>query len=300
MPTIVMKPAMHRSRDRSIAAILALTALALPSTALAVDGAYCVRVDPGGIAQLSVPVIDPNDPTPIIIDQVVGPAVGEVGIALGAPQAGGTAVIVGSSAVLRTVSPPDPSGLSSSSTVAVAITVPAAAPAAAIVNVTSGGAASQPDPQATPCDTAGQVGAVAPSPVSISSPPTTDLGASPIPLLASTAAIFPVQTQSSAVFAPPATGTFFALALQNPGPGDSVISVELWDTVAGLPVASATLTLPSLTKVSRGISELFPGVVPGAGTVLKVTATVPVQMLGISGNQNDGSVRPVLPALASP
>jgi len=299
MPTIVMKPTMDRSRDRSIAAILALTALALPSTALAVGGAYCVRVDPGGTAQLSVPVIDPNDPTPIIIDQVVGPAVGEVGIALGAPEAGGTAVIDGSSAVIRTVSPPDPSGLSSSSTVAVAITVPDAAPAAAIVNVTSGGAASVPDPQATPCDTV-QVGAVAPSPVSITSPPTTDLGASPIPLLASTAAIFPVQTQSSAVFAPPASGTFFALALQNPGPGDSVISVELWDTVAGLPVASATLTLPSLTKVSRGISELFPGVVPGAGTVLKVTATVPVQMLGINGNEADGSVRPVLPALASP
>ena len=101
---------------------------------------------------------------------------------------------------------------------------------------------------------------------------TADLGKSTIPLLAVTEAIFPLQTRASAVFAAPATGTFFALALQNPGPADSIVSVELWD--AGEAVASATLTLPSGTKVSREVSELFPGVIPGAESVLAVTATV--------------------------
>jgi hypothetical protein len=126
----------------------------------------------------------------------------------------------------------------------------------------------------------------------------TDLGKSARPLLAATEAIFPVQTQSSALFAAPASGTFFGLALQNPEPADSIVSVELWD--AGSVVASASLVLPPRTKVSREVSELFPGVIPSAGSLFQLTATVPVQMLGLSGNETDGSVTPVLPALASP
>ena len=126
----------------------------------------------------------------------------------------------------------------------------------------------------------------------------TDLGKSARPLLADTEAIFPVQTQSSALFAAPTSGTFFGLALQNPEPADSIVSVELWD--AGSVVASASVALPPRTKISREVSELFPGVIPSAGSFFRLTATVPVQMLGLSGNESDGSVTPVLPALASP
>jgi len=126
----------------------------------------------------------------------------------------------------------------------------------------------------------------------------TDFGKSARPLLAATEAIFPVQTLSSAVFAAPTSGTFFGLALQNPEPDNSTVSVELLN--AGSVVASATLALPPLTKVSREVSELFPGVIPSADSVFSLTATVPVQMLGVSGNENDSSVTPVLPALASP
>ncbi len=126
----------------------------------------------------------------------------------------------------------------------------------------------------------------------------TDLGKSARPLLAATEAIFPVQTQSSALFAAPTSGTLFGLALQNPEPADSIVSVELWD--AGSVVASASLALPPRTKVSSEVSELFSGVIPSAGSFFRLTATVPVQMLGLSGNENDGSVTPVLPALASP
>ena len=126
----------------------------------------------------------------------------------------------------------------------------------------------------------------------------TDLGKSARPLLAATEAIFPVQPLSSAVFAATTSGTFFGLALQNPEPADSIVSVDLLD--AGSVVASASLALPARTKVSREVSELFPGVIPSAGSVFALTATVPVQMLGLSGNESDSSVTPVLPALASP
>jgi len=127
----------------------------------------------------------------------------------------------------------------------------------------------------------------------------TDLGESAIHLVAATEAIFPAQTRSSALFAAPGNGTFFALALQNPGADESTVSLELWDAEAGSAMASATVTLPSRTKISRAVSELFPGVIPGAATAVMVTATVPVQMLGLSGNEDDGSVAPVLPAPAS-
>jgi len=360
---------MHRSRDRSIAAILALAALAVPSIALAADGTYCVRVLPGQTLQLRVPAV-PNDPTPIIVDQL-GPDFGGVEIVmLGAPEAAGTVLMIGSSAVIRTVYPPETPELSSDPMLAVTITASEEARAGATVNVTSGGSSGR-DASASPCveDVAGQVGVVAPRAVSIgdvlpgggllpagslvavvgdgfqpeaqvliegvalastswvdssrieivtavdaqlvsvTNPDltsatsfatlrTADLGKSTIPLLAVTEAIFPLQTRASAVFAAPATGTFFALALQNPGPADSIVSVELWD--AGEAVASATLTLPSGTKVSREVSELFPGVIPGAESVLAVTATIPVQMLGLRGNEVESSVTAVLPALASP
>ena len=367
MRTMVTKQPMHRSRDRSIAAILALAALAVPSIALADDGTYCVPVLPSRILQLRVRPAVPNDPTPIIVDQL-GPDFGGVGIVmLGAPEAAGTALMIGGSAVIR----PE---LSSDPMLAVTITASDQVRAGATVDLTSGGS-SGTDASASPCveDVGEQVDVVAPRAVSIgdvlpgggllpggslvavlgdgfqpeaqvliegvalastswvdssrievvtavdaqldgrmvsvTNPDltsatsfatlrTADLGKSTIPLLAVTEAIFPLQTRASAVFAAPATGTFFALALQNPGPADSIVSVELWD--AGEAVASATLTLPSGTKVSREVSELFPGVIPGAERVLAVTATVPVQMLGLRGNEDESSVTPVLPALASP
>src|SRR4051794_22565695 len=123
MPSIVMQPPRCRSRDRFSAAILALGALAVPSIALADEGIYCVRVSPGRVLQVKVPPADPNDPTPIIIDQL-GPDVGRVGVALlGTLEAGGTALIDGGSAVIRTVAPPDSSALPSDWMVAVTVAV---------------------------------------------------------------------------------------------------------------------------------------------------------------------------------
>ena len=96
----------------------------------------------------------------------------------------------------------------------------------------------------------------------------------------------------------PASGTFFGLALQNPGPGDSIVSIELLD--AGFVVGFATIELPPNTKLSREVSELFPGVSLSSGSVFWLTATAPVQMLGLRGDETDGSVVPALPVLASP
>src|SRR5437763_16965554 len=101
MRTMVTKQPMHRSRDRSIAAILALAALAVPSIALADDGTYCVRLPPGRILQLRVRPAVPNDPRPRIVAQLA-PHFGGAGIVMrGAREPPGTALMLGRSAATR-------------------------------------------------------------------------------------------------------------------------------------------------------------------------------------------------------
>lgn len=126
------------------------------------------------------------------------------------------------------------------------------------------------------------------------------LGESARPLLAAAEPIYPVKPLSSGFFntPTPAPGVFLGVAVQNPGPATSAVSVELWS--AGSVIASASLTLPPRTEIEREASELFTGVVPPAGSFLRVTASSPVQMLGLLGNETDGSVKPVLPGLTSP
>ena len=327
MSTIKMRQPRCRARDGFVAAVFAL---ALPSIALG-DTAL-----PAGSIQVNVYAIL-NDPTPIIIDVPPGPF---EGVTLAVPDAAGTAVNSGSSLVIRTVSPsatlaPGEAPVATTAnlifrsivtgTVSIAEVLPSGGflPAGSPVAVV--GIGFQPQAavlidgiavaSASWVDSS-RIEVVAAVDVQLDGKSvsvinldgtganyvsylrTTDLGKSARPLLAATEAIFPVQPLSRAVFAAPSSGTFFGLALQNPRPADSIVSVELWD--AGSVVASASLALPSLTKVSREVSELFPGVIPGAGSFFQLTATVPVQMLGVSGNETDGSVIPVLPSLASP
>lgn len=128
----------------------------------------------------------------------------------------------------------------------------------------------------------------------------TSLGTTARPLLAATEPIYPVQPQTTGFVATPApaAGKFVGLALQNPSAAPATVSVALIG--AGSVVASTSLTLPSRTEVVREASELLSGVIPQAGTTLRVTADVPVQILGLAGDDNDGSVAPLLPTLTAP
>ena len=350
---------MARARDRLLMAILAL---AVPSIALADETTVSVEVPPGATSQFRVPPpVRPDDPTPIIIDQI-GPDYGAVSVTqLGSQEAAGATLRDGDSVIVRMVSPAA-AGISSDPLIAVTVSVSGQAAAVATVSLSlaasqSGsslpglvnqvdsivnGAVSITDvlpgggllPAGSPVAIVGsgfQPGAqvlidgVSPAStswvdssrieivtaaetqldgklVTVANPDftgaacfsflrTTDLGPSTRPLLAATEAIFPLQTRSSAEFAAPASGTFFALALQNPGLADSTVTVEALD--AGSVVASTAVALPPLTRISREVSELFPDGVPGSA-VFRLSATAPVQMLGLSGNENDVSVTPVL------
>ena len=126
------------------------------------------------------------------------------------------------------------------------------------------------------------------------------LGRSARALLADTDPLFSPQAFTGAIFsASPGAGQFFGLALQNPAaaPADSTIELRAGD---GTSIASAAVTLPARTRMSREVSELFPGHSIPAGGSLVVRSSSPVQMLGILGDETAGTVEPVLAALAFP
>ena len=124
------------------------------------------------------------------------------------------------------------------------------------------------------------------------------LGESARPLLLATETVFPVLPFSGAIFPVPAVaaGTFFAVAAQNPGPATSQVTIAL-QSPAGV-VASTTFSMPPRTEISREISEFLTGVSPHAGQAVAVTASAPVQLLGLVADTDAGSVTPVLPALS--
>jgi hypothetical protein len=125
------------------------------------------------------------------------------------------------------------------------------------------------------------------------------VGESARPLLARTMPIFP-STVSSTAFVPiiAGAGVFFGLAVQNPDAGPAAVTVDL-RSIDGA-IASATLSLPPRSKISREVSELFAGISAPAGSFLAVTSDRPVQVLGLVGNDALGSVLPVMPSLALP
>jgi hypothetical protein len=120
------------------------------------------------------------------------------------------------------------------------------------------------------------------------------------PLLAATIPLFSPQAFASATFANrAATGQFLAVALQNPSANPADVTVELLSP-AGAVVASGALSLPPRTRISREVSEIFGGMAAPAGGFLVVQSSVPVQVLGIIGDDAVGRVMPFGPALAIP
>jgi hypothetical protein len=127
-------------------------------------------------------------------------------------------------------------------------------------------------------------------------PRTAWLAPSARPLLAATEPIFSPQTFFGAVYANAASGSqFLGVALQNASAGPANVTLAL-RSAAGL-IASTTLALPPLTRISREVSELFEGTAAPADAVLGVSSDVPVQMLGVVGDDAAGSVAPLVAAV---
>ena len=109
------------------------------------------------------------------------------------------------------------------------------------------------------------------------------VGSSATPLLAATVPLFSTRTSAAApltVSALDDTNTFTGIALQNPNSVDVTVTV-----------GQSQLTLHPGERISRTLAELT-GAVPTIGAV-QITASQPIQMLGLIGNISQRTVQPV-------
>jgi hypothetical protein len=112
-------------------------------------------------------------------------------------------------------------------------------------------------------------------------------------LLMVTDPIFQSQTHGVASLAWPvlASGQFVALALQNPSPGPVVVTFQLQSSGA-----VSTILLPPGARVMDDVSVLLGGASPAAHETVNISSTAGVQILGLLGDENAGTVKPFLPA----
>ncbi|HEX4802986.1 MAG TPA: hypothetical protein VFV14_05720, partial [Myxococcaceae bacterium] len=125
------------------------------------------------------------------------------------------------------------------------------------------------------------------------------LGESRVPLLAATFPIFSTRTFTQSLFSPVLERhLFLGLAFQNPSSRRALITIELFSAAQQL-ISSSSFTLPSQTRISREISEYLSEFRPRLGDYLRVRSNVPVQVIGLVGNETEGTVVPVDPSQLS-
>jgi hypothetical protein len=122
-----------------------------------------------------------------------------------------------------------------------------------------------------------------------------NIGQSAQPLLARTTPVFSINTAYEAILPPtvsPLNSDYFtAIALQNPNLAAITVTVES-HSAAGALIGSAQVALPPGSRITREVSELLGAGLP-AGGYLHVLAALPVQMMGLLGNNQTGAVTPV-------
>lgn len=115
-------------------------------------------------------------------------------------------------------------------------------------------------------------------------------------LLAKTVPVFPQAAFSTATFLQlPFTGKqWFALAFQNLNPQAALIRIE--QVHNGVTVGSTSINLAANTRIARTVEELQGSATPG--TLWRITASAPVQLLSLFGDDAAQSVFPVIPIAA--
>jgi hypothetical protein len=125
---------------------------------------------------------------------------------------------------------------------------------------------------------------------------TTPLGKSKHTLVAATVPLFSQSTWTLAYFKPVLNGSqFTGLAVQNATTATVKVKLQLLSSNGTL-LKTKSIQLTAYQRTSRDLAEFFVGVVPTTGTTVKVTSPVPVQLLGLLGDDVLGTVDPVNPS----
>ncbi|MCC6537425.1 MAG: hypothetical protein IT162_07750, partial [Bryobacterales bacterium] len=124
------------------------------------------------------------------------------------------------------------------------------------------------------------------------------VGSSTSALMNATHPVFSSQVWRSAGVTLPSVpaGSFAALALQNSLSTSTLVQLELV-SAAGFSLGSTSFTMTGGTRYARTAQELF-GAAAVAGTVIKVTATGDIHVMGLVGNDAAGVVTPFAAGVA--
>jgi hypothetical protein len=123
---------------------------------------------------------------------------------------------------------------------------------------------------------------------------TTNIGTSTHALIASSIPLFAQTTWKLGFFRPTAQGTIFSgVALQNLNHKQANVVLSLYSK-KGILLGTVTQPLGVNKSMARDLAELFPGLVT-TGTRLRVSSDQPIQLLGLLGDDADGTVLPINP-----
>jgi hypothetical protein len=128
------------------------------------------------------------------------------------------------------------------------------------------------------------------------------VGQSARPLLGITIPMFSTQAYKQVVFntfSAASTNRFNALAIQNPNPSPTDVTIELF-TSAGSLLRATTIRVNPGNRIVREISELLNGTSPVSGSHVVVRSASSTQVLGLLCDDNTMSVVPVAPSASRP
>lgn len=85
--------------------------------------------------------------------------------------------------------------------------------------------------------------------------------------------------------------TFAGLALQNPNADAAHVTLQLL-SISGEQIAATEMTLAPETRITAGVSEFFPDASAPMGSYVRFSSTLPVQSVGLLGDEGAGTVVP--------
>lgn len=86
---------------------------------------------------------------------------------------------------------------------------------------------------------------------------------------------------------------FHGIAVQNPNASGVTVQVRLLSD-SGDPIASTVFLLLGDERLTNALDDLFPGVDLTGASKIEITGSGAVQLMGLYGNFNEGSIRPLM------